>query len=173
MYHEGKGCRYQLVLLLLILRCLIIQFYHSVAIYQVKNIFLLIMHQNFEVKLIYHYCISIKHCGDKITGDVFFHKILLKFPHTFHTILMLCTLRYIFHTIRYVSCTIRYVLSSIPESHASDALFMCSSAFQDLYHLWLLLIIVCVQNAKSSKHVIDIKLEINKKTLLSSFLGYI
>lgn len=50
---------------------------------------------------------------------------------------------------------------------------MCSSAFQDLYHLRLLLIIVCVQNAKSSKHVIDIKLEINKKTLLSSFLRYI
>lgn len=77
MYHEGKGCRYQLVLLLLILRCLIIQFYHSVAIYQVKNIFLLIMHQNFEVKLIYHYCISIKHCGDKITQRCFFHEILV------------------------------------------------------------------------------------------------
>lgn len=86
---------------------------------------------------------------------------------------MLCTIRYIFHTIRYVSCTIRYVFTSIPESHASDALFMCSSAFQDLYHLWLLLIIVCVQNAKSSKHVIDIKLEINRKTLLSNFFRYI
>lgn len=107
MYHEGKGCRYQLVLLLLILRCLIIQFYHSVAIYQVKNIFLLIMHQNFEVKLIYHYCISIKHCGDKITGDVFFHEILLKFPHTFHTILI-CSVRYDTFSIRYDTFLARY-----------------------------------------------------------------
>lgn len=87
---------------------------------------------------------------------------------------MPCSIRYVFHTIRYVSCTIRYVFSRIRQLQAPHTLFMCCSAFQDLYHLRLLHIIVFLQNEQYSKHVIDMKLEINrKKTLLSNFFLYI
>lgn len=130
------------------------------------------MHQNFEVKLIYHYCISIKHCGDKITGDVFFHEILLKFPHTFHTVLI-CSVRYDTFSIRYDTFLARYDMFLLVYQSRMLLMrfFMCSSAFQDLYHLRLLHIIVCVQNEQSSKHVIDMKLEINKKSTALQFFA--
>lgn len=121
------------------------------------------MHLNFKVKLIYHYCISIKHWGDKITRRCFFHEILvirhipespckirIKNFQIFRTRLirflyaLFDTIR--FHTIRYVSCTIRYVFSRIRQLQAPHTLFMCCSAFQDLYHLRLLHIIVFLQN---------------------------
>lgn len=121
------------------------------------------MHLNFKVKLIYHYCISIKHWGDKITRRCFFHEILVirhipespckirikktfKFSaHVSYGSYMPCSIRYVFHTIRYVSCTIRYVFSRIKQLQAPHTLFRCCSAFQDLYHLRLLHIHVCLQ----------------------------